>query len=945
MKARPPFLLLALASSLIPTALYAQANLQLLATTGVVDRSQNPASQDINTNQSVLGAALSFPVTVSLTNTFGQGSGSAAATGQAGFLRCQSTAGYAYVDDASNQGGYSSTEARSTFVDFLTVNSATLPRDTVVLFSFTYTIHGTASGPPKGQTGGRASEDIFGSLLAESSIDSKYKSLSFAAGTLGEVQGQVQAKVGETFRIVYILDAITYLSSDVQDYRLLTSDGASPGFGATISISPQDPTNVSFTAASGYTYGSTPPAAGTNGPAPVVTETDAELAAALDADGDGQLDYLVIDKATGLRQLGLQQTDGSFTWSDPLSTGVDQVTGLGIGQFGGPADGFAVASPLWNRVALFTDPTGDPSVVPSVGIGPALVVGLNFGGDAHDDLAVGTIWDKGDVFTHLSGLLDSAGGFSLGFGPQEETGALSRGNRVHLLAGGSALVGALRDSNNTNNPTKDFVLRSLTSGASGGPTLPELPSDTGWAWGLFQTNDLPRFLFYQPGNSNLFVPLLQGSPPGPFSWSPGTNYSFALPISGIVVVPNGSSALLFVVFDDGNSAGLFNFDGNTRPVLRQSLTASNGLKFSTAGALANGDFLVLAGPDGPHGTSTSWQRWANQGTHHQLVAGGNLPPIDASQARANVLLFDGNPDLNPAASLLRLLRVGQWSDTAAQAGAKLHVTDEEFLGPATGLGSLQSADVSVSLSAYFPAVNQRAVLDSVAVFTPPAPIAALDVFFSPAPGTYQLKNGNPLSVLISSTSTNPIQYRVGPTRPWSLYDPFNPPQIAASATLQAFVDAPAPGPIRSGSYVIANAPPVAVGGVVDANHNGLPDAWEQAFGVNDPQADPDGDGATNLQEYLAGTDPLDPLSKPGGNSSEVELTVRPPGSEAPPGTLCEIAWPLSLTGVVLESADHLGDATAWTPVGGPEVVVGSELVYYEMKSAQSARYFRLRIQP
>ena len=43
----------------------------------------------------------------------------------------------------------------------------------------------------------------------------------------------------------------------------------------------------------------------------------------------------------------------------------------------------------------------------------------------------------------------------------------------------------------------------------------------------------------------------------------------------------------------------------------------------------------------------------------------------------------------------------------------------------------------------------------------------------------------------------------------------------------------------------------------DANGNGLPDWWEsQFFGGNaNPTADPDHDGASNLAEYLAGTDP------------------------------------------------------------------------------------------
>ncbi len=46
----------------------------------------------------------------------------------------------------------------------------------------------------------------------------------------------------------------------------------------------------------------------------------------------------------------------------------------------------------------------------------------------------------------------------------------------------------------------------------------------------------------------------------------------------------------------------------------------------------------------------------------------------------------------------------------------------------------------------------------------------------------------------------------------------------------------------------------------DGDHNGLPDAWERqyfgAVGV-DPNGDFDGDGISNLQEYMGGTDPTD----------------------------------------------------------------------------------------
>ena len=55
--------------------------------------------------------------------------------------------------------------------------------------------------------------------------------------------------------------------------------------------------------------------------------------------------------------------------------------------------------------------------------------------------------------------------------------------------------------------------------------------------------------------------------------------------------------------------------------------------------------------------------------------------------------------------------------------------------------------------------------------------------------------------------------------------------------------------------------------VLDADNDGLPDEWEKKHGLNpgdaaDAQADADGDGFTNLEEFLAKTDPTDRRDHP-----------------------------------------------------------------------------------
>lgn len=65
-------------------------------------------------------------------------------------------------------------------------------------------------------------------------------------------------------------------------------------------------------------------------------------------------------------------------------------------------------------------------------------------------------------------------------------------------------------------------------------------------------------------------------------------------------------------------------------------------------------------------------------------------------------------------------------------------------------------------------------------------------------------------------------------------------------------------------FLLLVNPVSSKGQMVDLNHNGMSDIWELIYGAAalDPNADADGDGASNLQEAIAGTNPFDSNSVP-----------------------------------------------------------------------------------
>lgn len=108
---------------------------------------------------------------------------------------------------------------------------------------------------------------------------------------------------------------------------------------------------------------------------------------------------------------------------------------------------------------------------------------------------------------------------------------------------------------------------------------------------------------------------------------------------------------------------------------------------------------------------------------------------------------------------------------------------------------------------------------------------------------------------------------------------------------------------------------------LDRDENGIPDWWEMKYfgetGI-DPNADPDGDGYSNLQEYQAGSDPLDFYARPDGELAVTISKVSGDGQVGPISTY--LVSPL-----VVEIRDNLNAPVVNAPVEFRVITGGGKL--------------------
>jgi formylglycine-generating enzyme required for sulfatase activity len=359
------------------------------------------------------------------------------------------------------------------------------------------------------------------------------------------------------------------------------------------------------------------------GPSPQTWETAEEFFAAGDFNADGKLDLVIVDKETG-KYRPAYATNGVFDWVDCRQSGIKRVSGFAIGKFlNANNDSLVFTSPDgtqlgFSDVSSATTPIRPQMVDFTEALGPNMVIGAHVPGGKNDkvlDLFVGSIFNSPDPFQAT--LLRNEGTAFPKLAELPLTASPSKGTRVTSPDGKTERLWFITSEEKGDtlqvvgvDTGKPVVLGKLEGLATGSEYVP------------FDGGGL-RVIVYKPGEAKLSVHAVTENS-GKVTFGAAASHDLGKPIKHVVRLDEAKGSRLFVVFGEGDSSGIFSFDGQSAPKLAQTIVSTNEL---ITCALATESGLTIFSHPAAQKFSTRYLAYTRAGDTYKFNVFGTLPSL------------------------------------------------------------------------------------------------------------------------------------------------------------------------------------------------------------------------------------------------------------------------------------------------------------------------------
>jgi hypothetical protein len=594
-----------------------------------------------------------------------------------------------------------------------------------------------------------------------------------------------------------------------------------------------------------------------------VNRTPTEFNALLDADGDGDLDAVVADRATGILRVGRRTGTTTFKWETPVQGGVAPLDGLAAGAVvTNTRQAVALAGMLANRVTLVDLSSASAALVPKplfpchAGLrhaGPRLAAALDaLPASDGDELFLTTDLNGGTSGSHRQlfrrapdGTMDEDDYSAGGTYPSFCAAIAATNNAVPRVA---VLV-----------PSSDriWLFGVSTNAATLGPYQSVgVIETTQFVYGFFAPGAAyGQFLLYAPGTASARRIALQADATYGAAFGPSSSYT--LPAVPWHLAPGPATNEVTLVATNG-SASVYTYNGTT-------LTLVNALALpeGTTGAFqssltdpSTGYTLMLLDTDGDGRSDQSCRYGLSGGQYVALASPVALTSLANREARPNSLAFVGEPLVATNATRVAAYTASDWSTSKSGVTPSATLYGASDRGESLGLNT-SSAAITVS---GVPADATHIMIDQLTTDIGVQPLFAAAgesvsaVRIDPNGGTFD----NAVSVTLTApASVSRVLYRLAATDLWTEH-------IGSSVTLWLFKattlqcfgfnnDNDRTTPIASAAFAFTRSPEEQ-----DSDGDGVPDFVELQLGL-DPTAgqDDDDDGLSDLDELLGGTKPND----------------------------------------------------------------------------------------